>query len=316
MSIEHVEKQGADGEETYTVTERDALPSWEADANLDVVGTRQPRVEGVEKVTGRARYSYDIRLPGQLYARVLRSPLPHARIKRIDTVDAAALPGVRAILSSANAPQIKWYEESVLFDEIVRFIGDEVAAVAADSEEIAEDALRLIDVEYEELPFVASLAEALKPDAPKLYPDGNIAGEPQKYSRGDVEAGIREADVVIEQEYTTQTALHNSFEPHGCMASWEGEHLTLWSSTQSIWTVREEVAQKLELPEHRVRVIKHHMGGGFGAKQVPWKHDVIAALLSKASGRPVQLMLDRRAENLAAGNRNATRQRVRIGAKR
>lgn len=131
-----------------------------------------------------------------------------------------------------------------------------------------------------------------------------------------VGGGRSDADVIIDEVYTTQTALHNCLEPRGCTAAWEGEHLTLWESTQSIFEVREQVAQKLGFPEHHVRVIKQYMGGGFGSKQIPWKHTLIPALLSRQAGRPVRLMLDREAENLAAGNRNATRQRVRLGAKR
>jgi CO/xanthine dehydrogenase Mo-binding subunit len=317
MPIVHVEKQrGEDDQEEYKVVETADLPPWQANAPLSIVGRPHPRVEGAEKVTGRARYSYDIRLPGQLYARVLRSPLPHARIKRIDTSRAEALPGVYAVLSSRNAPSIEWYEKSRLFDTTLRFVGDEVAAVAAASEELAEDALRLIDVEYEPLPFVADMEAALAAGAPAIWEGGNTTGEPEVAERGDIEAGLREADVIIDQVYLTQSALHNSLEPHGCTALWEGERLTLWDSTQGVFAVRKEVAKKLELPEHHVRVVKQHMGGGFGAKQIAWKHDVIAALLAKASGRPVQLMLDREAENLAVGNRNATRQRVRLGARR
>jgi CO/xanthine dehydrogenase Mo-binding subunit len=317
MPILHVEKQaGAEGDETLKVVELGSVAAWEADARFTVVGQPHSRVEGAEKVTGRAQYTYDIRLPGQLYARVLRSPLPHARITHIDTARAAALPGVHAVLSSANAPEIAWYEESRLFDQTVRFVGDEVAVVAAESEEIADDALRLIEVDYQPLPFVVDIAAALQPNAPYLYEPGNIAGEPQVYKRGDIEAGFREADCVIEQVYTTQTALHNSLEPHGCTAAWENDRLTLYVSTQGIFAVRKEVAKKLKLPEHHVRVIKQHMGGGFGSKQIAWKQDLIAALLAQQAGRPVQLMLDREAENLAVGNRNATRQHVRIGAKR
>jgi CO/xanthine dehydrogenase Mo-binding subunit len=261
------------------------------------------RVEGPEKASGRARYSCDVRLPGQLYARVLRSPLPHARITRIDTSRAEALGGVHAVLCSANARDISWYETSRLFDSTVRFAGDEVAAVAAQSEEIAEDALRLIEVDFEALPFASGL-------------DDGARGEAQVKQRGDLERGLREADVVVERTYATQAALHNAMEPHGCTAAWEGDTLVLHESTQGIFAVRDEVAQKLGLPEERVRVITQHMGGGFGAKQIAWKHSVIAALLAKRAGRPVQLMLDREAENLAVGNRNATRQRVRLGAKR
>ena len=316
MPILHIEKlRGKGGKEEFQVSEEAPLPVWDGNAQLTTVGRPHPRVEGVEKVTGQARYTYDIRLPGQLYAKVLRSPYPHARITQIDTSKAEALPGVRAVLSSADAPDMDWYQESKLFDRTVRFVGDEVAAVAADSEELAEDALRLIEIDYEPLPFVADLDAARTPDAPRLYSDGNVSSE-KRYERGDLEAGFHDADVVIEAEYRTQANLHNCLEPHGTTASWESDRLTLWSSTQSIFEVREQVAQKLELPEHHVRVIKQHMGGGFGSKQVPWKQDVIAALLSKQAHRPVQLMLDREAENLAAGHRNATHQRVRIGAKR
>ena len=317
MPTLHVEKRrDEDGEEQLQVVEEAQIAPWKGDTAFAVVGRAVPRVEGIEKVTGRARYSYDIRLPGQLYARVLRSPHPHARIVSIDTSRAEALPGVRAVLSANNAPPIEWYEENAaLFDRTLRFIGDEVAAVAAESEEIADDALRLIAVEYESLPFVGDLAAARRPDAPELHEGGNVANE-QTYSRGDVEVGLREADTVLERTYTTQTALHNALEPHGCTASWEGDNLTLWSSTQSIFTVRQQVAQAVGLGANRVRVIKQYMGGGFGAKQIAWKHDIIAALLSRDAGRPVQLMLDRTAENLAAGNRNATVQHVRVGVRR
>jgi xanthine dehydrogenase YagR molybdenum-binding subunit len=305
------------GKPQVQVVEQADLPRWGRDADLATVGRSHPRLEGAEKVTGRARYSYDVRLPRQLYARVLRSPHPHARIRRIDTTQAERLPGVHAVLSTKNAPEITWYEEGrPIFDRTVRLVGDEVAAVAAETEEIAEDALRLIEVDYEPLPFVTEIEAALRPDAPKVHEGGNLAGEPKVYQRGDVDAGLRRAETVVEATYLTQAALHNALEPHGCTASWEGETLTLWDSTQSIFTVRQQVAEKLGLSEHRVRVIKQHMGGGFGAKQVSWKHDVIASLLAKLAGRPVQLMLDREAENLAVGNRNPTRQRVRLGATR
>lgn len=317
MPITHIERlRGEGGKEEIEIVETSGVPAWGEDAELTIVGRPHPRVEGEEKVTGRARYAYDVRLPGQLYARVLRSPYPHARISRVDTGRAEALPGVQAVISSADTPDIDWYQNSKLFDTTVRFVGDEIAAVAAESEEIAEDALRLIEVEYEPLPFVMDMEAALRPDAPRVQAEGNRVAEPKIYQRGDPEAGFAEADVVIDERYTTQTALHNCFEPHGCTAFWEGDHLTLYESTQGIFEVREEVAQKLGLPEHHVRVIKHFMGGGFGSKQIAWKQTVIAALLSRRCGRPVQLMLDREAENLAAGNRNATRQRVRLGAKR
>ena len=234
---------------------------------------------------------------------------------RIDTSKAEALNGVRAVLSRQTTPDISWFQDTELFSEIVRYVGEEIAAVAADSEEIADDALRLIEVEYEVLPFVTDPEAALKPGAPKIHKDGNIAGEVEEYARGDVDAGFASADVIVEREYVTQAALHNCLEPHGCTAAWERDRLTIWDSTQSIFDVRQEVAKRLKLPEHHVRVIKQFMGGGFGSKQIAWKHTGMAALLSKQAGRPVQLMLDREAENLAAGNRNPTRQQIRIGVK-
>jgi len=317
LQIEKQPEADENGEPQYEITEKTDLAPWGTDANLTTVGQPVPRVEGIEKVTGRAIYTYDVRQPGQLYARVLRSPHPHAKIVRIDTSRAETMPGVRAVLSLENAPDIDWYEDGKLFQRTVRFVGDEVAVVAAETEEQADDAIRAIEVEYEPLPFVVDLAAALQPDAPRVHYDAekNVSGE-KTYERGDTAAGFAEADVVIEATYETQTNLHNCFEPHGTTASWDGDRLTLWSSTQAVFEVRSQVAEKLGLPEHHVRVIKQHMGGGFGSKQVPWKQDVFAALLSKAAGRPVQLMLSREGENLAAGNRNATIQRVKIGAKR
>ena len=294
----------------------DEVPSWSPRETMQVVGHAHSRLEGSEKVTGKAQYAYDVRLPGQLYAKVLRCPHPHAKIRRLDTSKAAALQGVHAVISAEDAPEIPFYEKTTLFDRTLRYQGEEVAAVAAESEEVAADALRLIEVEYETLPFVTEMQAALESDAPQVHEDGNIASEPQTYERGDVDAGFDAADEVVEQSFTTQVAIHNSLEPHGCTATWDGDELTIWESTQSIWTVREQVAEKLDMPEHHVRVIKHHMGGGFGSKQIVWKQTVVAALLAKRAGRPVQLMLDREAENLAAGNRNPTRQRVKIGAKR
>jgi len=296
------------------------MAPWDATSRLDIVGKGTSRLEAFEKVTGRAQYSSDVRLPRQAYARILRSPFPHARVTSIDISAAEAMPGVHAVICANNVEQIDWYDGSAIFDRTVRLIGDEIAAVAAETEEIAEDALWRIRVTYEELPYVTELDAAMASDAPRVRPDaegeGNVAGEPKVYERGDVDAALRTAEIVIDSTFTTQTALHNCLEPHGCTAAWEGDHLTLWDSTQSIFTVRQQVATALGLPENKLRVIKQHMGGGFGSKQIAWKQDVIAALLSRKAGRPVQLMLDRESENLVVGNRPATRQRVRLGARK
>jgi xanthine dehydrogenase YagR molybdenum-binding subunit len=278
--------------------------------------TAAARLEGAEKVTGRARYASDVRLPGMLWVAVLRSPHAHARIRRIDERKALALPGVHAVLSLNNAPAIAWYDRGVLFERTPRFAGEEVAAVAAESERIAEDAVRLIEVDYEPLPFVLDVAAARAPGAPSVHAGGNLAAEPSVQSRGNVRRGMREAELIIDRVYTTQVALHNSLEPHACTAVWEGEQLTLYASTQGVFALRQQVAEKLELPESRVRVFAEHIGGAFGSKQIAWKHDVIAALLARQTRRPVRFVLDRAGENLAAGNRNGTRQHVRIGARR
>ncbi|PLW81026.1 xanthine dehydrogenase family protein molybdopterin-binding subunit [Kineobactrum sediminis] len=277
------------------------------------------RREARQKVTGRAHFTSDIELPGQLYAGILRSPHARARVRRIDASMVREVAGVRDVITHGDDPGIRWYGEEVpTFGEELRFVGDEVAAVTADSEESVWDGLRAFTIAYEVLEPVIGLAQAACANAPLVYRDkpGNLAAEPQVYCRGDVEAGFAAADVVVTGAWTTQTALHNALEPHGCNAWWDGELLNLWVSTQSIFTVRNNVARKLGLPLNRVRVHSQHIGGGFGAKQVDWKPTVIAAILARRSNRPVKLMLDREAESLAAGNRNATRQQLKLGATR
>jgi xanthine dehydrogenase YagR molybdenum-binding subunit len=180
--MQHIESlRGERDDEGFKLVEPVALEPWGVDDSLAIVGHRATRVEGVAKVTGQARYAYDIRLSGQLYTWVLRSPHPHARIRHLDTSRAETLPGVHAVLSHANAPAIPWYGQSRVFDPTLRFVGDEVAAVAAESEDIARDAVALIEVEYEVLPFVVELDAALEPNAPRVHAEGNQAGEPQQY---------------------------------------------------------------------------------------------------------------------------------------
>ncbi len=303
--------------EEYVVVEGEGLEPWEPQAALRFVGKSTPRIDGPERVTGKALYTADVQLPGMLYGKILRSPLPHAKIKKIDTHRAAKLPGVRAVLSSQNTPKIAFRRQTFLFDEIVRYVGDEVACVIADTEEIAQDALELIEVEYEPLPFVLDPEEALQPNAPKVHPSGNLLnGEPEVYQRGDLTEGFTGADVIVERTFRTQCALHNCMEPHGSVALWEGDTLTVWDSTQHIFGVREGLARLLGLPLHKVRVIKKYMGGGFGSKNNLGKYTVIAALGARMTGRPVKIILDRHEENLAAGNRPSSVQHLKIGAKR
>ncbi len=302
--------------EEYVVVEGEGLEPWEPHAPLKFVGKGISRIDGPERATGKALYTCDVQLPGMLYGKILRSPHPHAKIKKIDTHRAEKLPGVRAVLSSHNTPKISFRRQTFLFDEIVRYVGDEVACVIADSEEIAQDALELIEVEYEPLPFVLDPEEALQPDAPKVHSWGNLLnGEPEVYERGDLNRGWAEAHVIVEGTFRTQCALHNCMEPHGSVALWEGDTLTVWDSTQHIFGVREGLARLLGLPLHKVRVIKKYMGGGFGSKNNLGKYTVIAALGAKVTGRPVKIILDRHEENLAAGNRPSSVQHLKIGAK-
>ncbi len=304
--------------EEYVVIEGEGLTSWEPQAELKSVGKPTQRIDGPERVTGKAMYTFDVQLPGMLYGKILRSPHPHAKIKKIDTRRAERLPGVRAVLNHKNTARIPFRQsQTLIFDEIVRYVGDEVACVIADDEEICEDALELIEVGYELLPFVIDPEEALQPDAPKVQPSGNLLNEKTElYERGDLQQGFAQADVIVDGTFRTQCALHNCMETHGSVAFWEGDALTVWDSTQHIFGVRAGLAQLLGLTLHKVRVIKKYMGGGFGSKNGLGKYTIIAALGAKMTGRPVKIMLDRHEENLAAGNRPSSVQRLKIGATR
>ncbi len=290
---------------------------WPDNSKLKVVGNPVPRIDGYDKTSGTARYTFDIQPKHVVYARTLRCPLPHARIKKIDTSKALQLDGVLSILTHENAPKIKWYYTSFLFDPHLRYEGDELACVAAEKEEIAERAMNLIDVEYESLPFVTDPGEAMKADAPKLYESGNIVnGKPNIYERGDVEKGFAEADAVVEDTFTTQVVVHNPTEAHCSVVNWDGDQLTVWDSTQGVFHVRDSVAESLNMPQSSVRVIKKYMGGGFGSKLEAGKYTVMAALISRKIGRPVKITLDRREMNLAVGNRPDSTQKLKFGAKK
>jgi len=233
-----------------------------------------------------------------LQAAVLRSPYAHARVKTIDLSRAVAAPGVRAAIGPGDA--------HVLVDE-AGYSGVAVAAVAADELEQARAALRLIEVEWEVLQPLLDADEAVR--------RGQLLEEPRRYERGDVERGLAEADVVVEAEYRTQTVLHNSLETHQAICEWHGDSLDVHISTQFIWGVRETVASQLGVPPDKVRVVCEFMGGGFGSKNGPGDYTFIAAELARRTGRPVRCALTRREENQAAGNRNATIQRLTAGAR-
>ncbi|HQZ16002.1 MAG TPA: xanthine dehydrogenase family protein molybdopterin-binding subunit [Vicinamibacteria bacterium] len=296
------------------------LKPWDLDTKFDVMKGRYPRIEGPLKVTGKAKYTYDIKLPGMLWGRMVGSSVPHAEVVKIDTSKAEKLPGVKAV----------WTTES----RTVRFAGQDIAAVAATTPEIALDAARLIEVTYNEKPFITDLEKAMEAGAPPVYSpeqvpgssqvprNGNILG-PQTgrgLKRGDVVAGLSEADVSVESTYRVSVHTHSSLETHGVIAQWEGDELTIYASTQGVFTVKEGVAEALGIPRTKVRVITEHMGGGFGSKLAPSatgsQFAVVACRLAKSAGAPVKLMLDRKQEHLCTGNAPSALMTVNIGAKK
>ncbi len=291
---------------------------WGPGVKLDVVGKPVTRFDGYDKVSGTATYTFDVLLPRMAHARTLRCPHPHAKIRAINTKAAREVPGVLDIISSDNTKSIPWYRDtSMIFDPHLRFEGDEVACVAAETPKAAEEALRLIQVEYEILPFVVSAEKALKKDAPKLHPGGNITwGKPETYKRGDIKQGRLESEELVESTFTTSVAIHNPTEPHCSVVNWDGDQLTVWDSTQAVFRVRDSIASAFGIPESHVRVIKKYMGGAFGSKLSAGKYTVMAALLARRIGRPIKIVLDRREQNLAVGNRPDSVQRLKAGAKK
>lgn len=287
-----------------------------------VLGTRLPRVDAYDRVSGTAIYASDVSLPGMLHAAVARCPHAHARVTRVDTSRAERMPGVRAVLTAQSpGADVGWYNGpkgpvSKLFDLHCRFAGEEVAAVAADTPYQAQDAVRAIEVTYETLPFAVDLDAAQAPGATPILGESNRAGDPRVVERGDLAAGFAAADVVVENSYSTAAELHVPIEPHGCVARWDGTRLTVWDSLQGVFPAQATLARALRLPLARVRVIGPYMGGGFGAKLDTGKYGVIAALLAQRTGRPVRLFMTREETMLAIGNRPGVRMTVKIGAKK
>ena len=303
----------------------------------NTVGRDVPRIDAVERVTGRAEYTRDVRLPGMLYARVLRSPHPHARIVRIDTSRAEAMPGVRAVISHENYHWIygsgsiaggQHYSDEAkditthvrhMFDTPVRFVGQPVAAVAADDRHTAEEALQLIEIEYEELPFELDPEEALQPGAAAIWPEGNLAFDvenqqrPSRVENGDPDAGFAAAAQIFEDRYTTAFVQDAQMEPRSAMAHWEGDNVTIYTPTQGISNCRHDNARDLGLQDHQVRIICKYMGGGFGDKNGSYYFDLIAAALAKETGAPVMVELSRKDDWLGTHGRWHTVQNYRVG---
>ncbi|HUJ89289.1 MAG TPA: molybdopterin cofactor-binding domain-containing protein, partial [Syntrophorhabdales bacterium] len=271
-------------------------------SQFKIIGTRQPKIDAFERVSGRAKYASDFYLPRMLYLKTLRSPYPHARVVSIDTSKAYGLPGVAMVLTHKEMPAYEWHPGMPILADVARFVGDDIAIVAARDEETATEALDLIKVDYQKLPFVLDPEEALKPDAPKLYPEGNvIGGKPVVVSRGDVEKGFAEADLIYEAKYRTNLLQHATLEPRICVAAWEAGKLTIWDSTQYSFDVQRGVAKALNIPMSKVRVVCDFMGGGFGDRSGPERYNVLAALVARKTGRPARIEFSRE-ETFVAGH--------------
>jgi xanthine dehydrogenase YagR molybdenum-binding subunit len=265
-----------------------------------LLSTKVSRIDGPVKATGKAKYAFDIKRPGMLFAKILRSPHAHARIVSLDIAAAEKAPGVKAAIAWRKATEKVVYQ------------GDEVAAVAAVTEDQAADALRLIKVQYEPLPHLSNVEQSLQPEAPVAFEGGNVkVGAAEE--NGDIAAGFKAAAHVVENTYNTQVITHVCLETHGCVVEWSGDQLTAWVSTQAVHGTREGFAKALNIPMNNVRVITEYMGGGFGSKFGPDVQGVIAANLSKQAGAPIHMLLDRKEEHLATGNRPSAYAKVKAG---
>ncbi len=293
--------------------------------NLTVVGKRLPKIDAPDKATGRAQYTDDIVLPNMIYGKLLLSPVPHAKIKSINTDKAKALPGVKVVLTSKDVPGISYgtspprYDEHVLAKDKVRFIGDVVAAVAAVDEKTCYKALKLIDVEYEELPAVFDPIEAMKDGAPRLFDDKyekNINTRVDHHF-GDIDKGFKEADYVKEATFVGNRTIQNPMEPHVAIAEWDRHgRVTLHTSTQVVHYVHHQLSRILDLPLGNIRVVMTNCGGGFGAKAATNPLEILSILLSKKVGCPVKMRFNREEMYLYGRGRHKQYIEMKIGVKK
>ena len=303
--------------EEFTVEVPDADPRpWDGKDELVHIGKHTPRIDGHLKTSGRARYTFDIKVPDMLFGKIVRSPYPAAIVKNIDITKAKKLPGVRVIIP---------VNEELPFP--VRFAGDEVVALAAETEAQAEAAVRIINrdfITYDHgQDFVVDLDRAMQQDAPSVYDEAddhkhkNIQ-KPRVFPRDgkpdEVDALLKNSPHVLTETYRTQVQTHNPMETHGVLARWKNDHLTIWASTQGTFKVRDDVADYFDIPKSKIRVITKFMGGGFGSKLKADIYTMLAVKLARMANKPVRLMLTRKEEQLATGNRPDSIQTLSIGA--
>ncbi len=280
--------------------EPEVAPSPEKE-KFEIIGKSTPRIDGKKIVTGRAPFTHDIKLRGMLYGKILRSPHACAEIISMDLSQARSLPGVKASIQLKKGR--------------VTYAGEQVAAVAAVDERTAEQALKLIKVEYKSLPFAVTEEKAMEEGAPRVHDRPNVQ-KFNEYTRGNIEKGFKEADLVLKRTYKTAVEIHHTAETHGSVAKWEGERLTVWDSTQAIFNVRDGLARVLKIPASRIKVIKQYMGGGFGSKLGLNDYTVAAALLAKQTNKPVKITLSRKENSLCVGNRPSSLQTIKGGVKK
>lgn len=295
---------------------------------LTVVGTRVTRVDAEEKATGLGLYAPDLEIQGMVYGLTLRSPHPHARVVRVDSSRAEALPGFRGLVKASEVPRVcgTWFNlrsrkelgKLLQQDDKVRFIGDPVLVVAADDEDTAREAISLIDVEYEVLPAVFDPFEAMASEHVRIHDRGNVGFHIVK-EYGDSEAGFAEAEVILEHRYVTSKQKHASLEPCGtCIAEWgRGGSLTLWSTTQVPHWTQMYLSLAMGIPIAKVRVIRPHVGGSFGARAgVIWGLELMCSALAREVGRPVKMEFTREEDFSATESRHPFTVDYRVGAKR
>src|SRR6185312_11507555 len=284
--------------------------SWPKKRRL--IGSKIQRLDGPVKATGKAKYSYDINRPGMLHAVMLRSPHAHAKITTLDTAEAEKKPGVKAV-----------YVIKKEGDELY-YAGDEILALAADTEEHARDAVRAVNIKFDPLPHTVKEEDALKDDRKTVSPVGgkrnNVLAAKEGKSEG-FDKGMADAAVTVEGEYGVPTICHQCLESHGLVAEWDKDGgLTVWASTQAVWGTADALAKhfsakyKIDLPASKVQCVTHYMGGGFGSKFGPDIQGIVAAELARQAKAPVKLMLDREDEITCGGSRPSAYGKVKIGA--
>ena len=290
-----------------------------------MAGHSATRASGAAKVTGRAEFSSDVVLPGLVHAVLVRSTIPRGEVTSFDADRARTYPGVLLVLGPLDQPSMPGiayttdpnFRTRPVLDREVRFVGEEIGVVVAATEAAARTAATMVEIGYRPDRACLTIEDSLSEGAPNLTPEGNIVlGLENRIERGDFTAAEASAEVFVEGEYSTEAQHHNPLEPHGCLASWDGDVLTLWDSSQGGHMIREHMARTLGVPLEKVRVVSRYVGGGFGSKINMKAYHVIAAEASRHLGRPVRLFMSRREEFIASHQRASTRRRIRLGATR